>query len=144
MIEYINEIINLQKEIDSKNSKYNNLIMEARELYFNGYFYSCVVTSCSIAEHILRALFFDNVDVNKKHLSRKTQKYLSFIKAKAICEFLVSENVIPKKMLASFKILGELNSKYSNIISVSPKEDAQRALYHLHKICNHIPLSAKY
>jgi len=75
-----------------------------------------------------------------KHLSEETKKYLLFIKAKTICEFLVSESVIQKNLLASFKILGELHSKYSNIIVKSPKEDAKRALYHLHKILNQVDL----
>lgn len=127
-------------EREIKNHKYNNLVMEARELYFQEFYYSCVVMSCSIAEYILRDLFFDNIYINMVHLSNKTQKYLSFIKAKTICEFLVSESVIQKNLLASFKVLGELHSKYSNITAKSPKEDAKRALYHLHKILNQVDL----
>jgi len=123
------------------NPKYTSLTMEVRELYFQEFYYSCVVMSCSIAEFVLRKIFFDNINTNKKHLSNKTQKYLSFIKAKTICEFLVSESVIQKNLLASFKILGELHSNYSNITDKSPKEDAKRALYHLHKILNQVDLN---
>ncbi|MBN1804733.1 MAG: hypothetical protein JW837_05740 [Sedimentisphaerales bacterium] len=125
-------------EREIKNSEYKNLVMEARELYFQEFYYSCVVMSCSVAEFILRKMFFNNIKANKKHLSKKTQKYLSFIRAKAICEFLVCENIIQKNLLASFKILGELYSKYSNIIAKTPKEDAERALYHLHKILKQV------
>ena len=60
-------------EIENKSPKYNNLVVEARELYFQGFFYSCVVTSCLIAEYILRDLFFDNVDINTIHLSKKLE-----------------------------------------------------------------------
>jgi len=125
-------------EMQIKNHKYNNLFMEARELYFQEFYHSCVVMSCSIAEYILRSLFSDCIHINMKHLSEKTHKYLSFIKAKTICEFLVSESILQKNLLSSFKILGELHSKYSNIMAKSPKEDAERALYHLHKILNQI------
>ena len=125
-------------EMELTSNKYNHLVMEARELYFQEFYHSCVVMSCSVAEYILRDLFFDNIYINMQHLSNKTQKYLSFIKAKTICEFLVSESLIQKNLLASFKILGELDSKYSNITAKSPKEDAERALYHLHKILNQV------
>jgi len=126
--------------VEFKSYKYYNLVMETRELYFQEFYHSCVVMSCSVAENILRDLFFYNIYINMVHLSNKTQKYLSFIKAKTICELLVSESVIQKNLLSSFKILGELHSKYSNITSKSPKEDAKRALYHLHKILNQIDL----
>lgn len=139
--EKIGVILDRYNSLDSieiKNNKYNNLFMEARELYFQDFRYSCVAMSCSIAEYVLRNLFFDNVKINTKNLSENTQKYLSFIKAKTICEFLISERVIQKNLLASFKVLGELQSKYSNITAKAPKEDAERALYHLHKILDQV------
>ncbi|MHC4123022.1 MAG: hypothetical protein ACYSSI_05555 [Planctomycetota bacterium] len=117
---------------------FDELVVEAKELYIKEFYYSCVVMSCSIADCILRKIFYENINANKKHLSEKTQKYLSFIKGKAICELLVSESIIQKNLLASFKILGELYSKYSNITVKSPKEDAKRALYHLNKIFNQV------
>lgn len=90
--------------------------------------------SSATAEYILRDIFFRKVSVSSKSLSDDTQKYLTFIPAKAICEFLVSENAIPKNLLESFKLLGELWGRYSNVIPKKSEDDSQRALYHLHKI----------
>jgi len=44
--------------------KYKSLTMEVRELYFQEFYYSCVVMSCSIAECVLRKIFFDNINTN--------------------------------------------------------------------------------
>lgn len=141
--EKIDGILARRSSLDSieiQSYEYNTLFMEARELYFQEFYYSCVVMSCSFAEYILRNLFFDNVNINMKHLSQGSQKYLSFIQAKTICEFLVSESIIKKSLLSSFKVLGELHGKYLSISVKSPKEDAGRALYHLHKILNQVYL----
>lgn len=122
------------EQLKIKNEEYIDLVMEARELYFQKFFYSCVILSCTIAECILRNIFYNNIHLNNHDLEEKSLKYLSFIDAKTICELLVCENVIERSLLASFKILGELQTKYSNIITKSPETDAQRALYHIMKI----------
>lgn len=127
-------------KVGIKNCEYNSLLMEARELYFQQLHYSCVIMACAISERILRAIFFNKVQADGHHLEEKTKKHLSFLDAKAICEFLVSENIIEKKLLASFKILGELQTRYLNIMGKTPENDAERALRHLYKILRNVKL----
>lgn len=127
--------------IEMHNSDCKSLFMEARELYLQEFYYSCVVIAGSVAECVLRKLFLDKVSINMSHLSQGSEKYLGFIQAKTICEILVSEGTIKRSLLPSFKLLGELRSKYSTVTAKSPKEDAERALHHLDKVLHQVDLS---
>jgi len=106
--EKIDGILARHSSLDSigiQRCEYKSLFMEARELYFQEFYYSCVVMSCSFAEYVLRSLFFDNVNMNMKHLSQGSQKYLSFIQAKTICELLVSVKFRTSQMVLIWAIV---------------------------------------
>ena len=118
--------------------EYCNLLMEARELFINGYFYSCVAMCGTTAERILKDVFAKSLLVasngQPKPLNDEVIKDISFFSAKNICEFLVDAGVLDRKLRTSFKSLGELRNKYAHAGGKKPEEDARKAIGRLHSI----------
>lgn len=99
-------------------SKYCDLFMEARDLFIQGYFYSCVAM-CGIAtERILKDIFTRTVLVilNGKPtpLNNRAIKDLESFGAKEICEFLIKAGILSQKLRPAFKDLGELRNGYAH------------------------------
>ena len=118
--------------------EYCNLLMEARELFVQGYFYSCVAMCGITAERILKDIFTTSVlvisDGQATSPNDTAIKDLESFGAKEMCEFLIHAGVLDQKLRPAFKDLGELRNKYAHAGGKKPKQDASAAIAYLHTI----------
>jgi len=118
--------------------EYCSLLMEARELFVLGYFYSCVAMCGITAERIVKDIFSKSLLViTDSHAAPPTDeaiKDLESFGAKDICEFLIDALVLDRNLKPAFQALGKLRNKYAHAGGKEPKRDARAAIKHLHKI----------
>ena len=118
---------------------YTESLKEARQVYVEGYFYSCIAMCCVTAEKIAKDILIQNLfiqkDDNFEKIPKEAIKYFEKINLETIREILIKSNLISVTLRAPYKKLAELRNKYMHTIDITSKEaDAVSALNFLHTI----------
>ena len=118
--------------------KYSELLLEARELFVEGKFYSCVAMCGITAERIAKELFRTSLLMRGKNKwtfpSDEQSAILDRIEINDIRELLIKSEVIDENLRKPFQKLSELRNKYAHATGKKPKEDAKSAINYLHQI----------
>ena len=130
------ELPAIMVQVKSEEDEYIKLLYEARRLYIEGKFYSCIamcgVTSERIGKDILRRIILikklDKTDPSKfsKHLDR--------ISMDVVRELIIVAGVVDSSIRNAFVKLASLRDKYVHARSVESQKDAQKAIEYLHEI----------
>lgn len=128
--------------------EYFELLKQARDLYLQGYFYSCVAMCGITAERILKDIFSKVLLVSSRGKvvppNKDAIKNLESFPAKSICKFLINSGIIDKKLRPNFQKLAELRNKYAHAAGKNPEKDARSAVVHLHEIIKETVSIFKY
>jgi hypothetical protein len=118
--------------------EYRKLLIEARNLFTYGYFYSCVAMCGISAERILKDIFVGRFSVVSKGQTvppnAKSKKALESFSAKSICDFLAAAGFFDKTLQQHFAKLASLRNKYAHAGGKNAETDAREAINHLHAI----------
>ena len=119
--------------------RYSNLLLEARQLYLEGKYYSCVAMCGITAERIAKEVLRKNLLIRKKKdewnsPSDEQSEILDRIDMNSIRELLVKSGIVDNSLRKPFQSLAELRNKYSHATGDSPNDDAKSAIEYLHQI----------
>lgn len=114
------------------------LLVEARELYKQGHFYSCVAMCGITSERIVK-------DVLRQHIViRRRRRYIKLPKAAvpeldrfelvATARFLAKAGLLEEAVRTNIQKLAELRNTYAHGSGQNPQSDSLRALEWLHDI----------
>jgi hypothetical protein len=123
-----------------RRGEYYTLLIEARELYIQGYFYSCVAMCGITAERIIKDIFTESLCFKKhdksqpKGLNDKAKSDLDSFNSKKICDFLISSGILTAKLRKPLTELGKLRNKYAHAGGKDPDNDSRSAIEYLHQI----------
>ena len=122
--------------IKDKKEEYVKILHEARRLYVEGKFYSCVamcgVTSERIAKDILKRIILVK-KVNKATPS-KFFNQLDRIPMEIVRELVIAAGAVDSSLRNAFMQLAHLRDKYVHARQIASQKDAQKAIKYLHKI----------
>lgn len=123
-------------EIKDKGDNYVDLLHEARDLYVEGKFYSCIamcgVTSERIAKDILkRSILIRKLE--KTNPSRFSHQ-LDRIPMDIVRELVISAGLVEESIRSDFTELSNLRDKCVHARMIASKNDAQKAIKYLHNI----------
>ncbi|GFP19415.1 hypothetical protein HKBW3S03_00920 [Candidatus Hakubella thermalkaliphila] len=118
--------------------KYWELLSEARALFVEGYFYSCVAMCGATAERIAKELLRNTILLRSRDEwtspSDEQAFVLDRIEMNDVRELLVKSGVIDQKLRMPFQKLAELRNRYTHALGESAHDDAQKAIEYLHTI----------
>ena len=118
--------------------EYSELLLEARDLYVEGKYYSCVamcgITSERIAKELLQTSLLMRKKENWAFPSDEQAAVLDKIEMNNIRELLIKSEVIDNNLRKPFQNLSELRNKYAHATGEKPKEDAKLSINYLHQI----------
>jgi hypothetical protein len=138
----ITEIINRYKILPAivvNHGVYTKSLIEARQVYVEGYFYSCIAMCCVTAEKIAKEILIQNLFIqqgnNLEKIPAEAIKYFEKINLETIREILLKSKLISVNLRTPYKNLAELRNKYMHIREITAtKTDAISALKFLHNI----------
>jgi hypothetical protein len=135
-IERIWDLPNLN--ISNPSEPYGDLLIEARDLYINGYFYSCVAMCGIVGERLIKDVLRKHVIIEKggEKISPNAEAFdhLERVEIRGIVQFLKATELLSKDAVKAATDLIELRNTYSHARGKRPDEDAIRAIKCLHKI----------
>lgn len=113
--------------------EYVDLLVEARRLYEEGHFYSCVAMAGITGERILKDMFLASIRVVKggKVEAPTTDEEVASLEgfeAEKIRRFLLKSGIMPEKSAQALQRLMELRNKYAHAGGREPSTDSQQAL----------------
>ncbi len=119
--------------------RYSPLLLEARELFIEGKFYSCVAMCGISAERIAKEILRNNIKIKRDKKkwtlpSDEQSSILDRLDMYALRELLVKSNIIDISLRKPFTELAELRNKYAHALQINPKKDAKAAIDYLHQI----------
>lgn len=118
--------------------KHSELLYEARDLYIEGKYYSCVAMCGITAERIAKELLRISLLLRKKDKwtfpSDEQAALIDRIEINDIRELLIKSEVIEERLRKPFQKLSELRNKYAHATGKNPQVDAKLAIDYLHEI----------
>lgn len=118
--------------------EYLELLVEARQLYVAGYFYSCVAMCGIVGERLAKDALRAVVAVEKDGtLTRPTPKafdQLERVDASGIVRFLKEAGILSDEAAKASADLGELRNKYAHARGKAAKQDAVEAIRLVQKL----------
>lgn len=137
----LNEMIDRYKRLPAvmvQHGESSKLLYEARKLYVEGYYFSCIAMCGITVERIAKGLLLKSVlfrKGNKLSLpSKDLIKELNRIEINTVRELLIKSGVIDKKLRNPFIKLAELRNKYVHSGGENLENDAKNAIDYLHVI----------
>jgi hypothetical protein len=116
--------------------EYLPLLLEARELFLSGCFYSCVAMCGIVGERLVKDVFRSSVLIwkNGKVEPSTDTAFDQFerVEVSAIVRFLKEADLLSAEAAKSAMDLGELRNQYAHARGKKPQEDALRAIKLLH------------
>ena len=86
---------------------YTESLKEARQVYIEGYFYSCIVMCCVTAEKIAKDILIQNLFIQKfdkfENVPEEAIKYFEKISLETIREILIKSNLISSNLRNPYK-----------------------------------------
>lgn len=125
--------------------KYISLLIEARELFTHGYFYSCVAMCGMATERIAKDLYVSGFTLPSANRD-KLITILEHLNFTRIVDFLKEVGKINKETRSAMLQMGTLRDKFIHTKGPLPEfagddtsiqeqqEDAEKAIRHLHKV----------
>ena len=117
---------------------YSDLLVEARNLFLAGYFYSCVAMCGIVGERIIKDTLRASVLVKKgdKIQSPESKAFDQFerVDVSGIARFLNSAGILSDEAAKAAKDLGELRNSYAHARGENPEADAVNAIKLLHAL----------
>jgi hypothetical protein len=119
-------------------SDYLNLVIEARDLYIIGHFYSCVAMCGIVSERLIKDVFRVSILVQKngppQTPSDSAFDQLERVEVNGIIRFLKETNLITATAAKAAVSLYQLRNKYSHARGKAPQLDAIKAIKLLHAL----------
>jgi hypothetical protein len=118
--------------------EYLALLLEARELFVNGYFYSCVAMCGIVGERLVKDMFRASVLVRRNgNTERPTDAVfdqLEYIDISRIIEFLKKAELLGGDAAKAALKLGKLRNTYAHARGKDREADATEAIKELHAL----------
>lgn len=115
-----------------------DLLLEARNLFYLGFHYSCVAMCGIVAERIVKDVFRRNVvTLDKEFVQRPTDKafdQLERIDIRSLINFAAECSLISNEVKSAATKLGDLRNQYAHARGQNSEADALKAIEHLHSI----------
>lgn len=130
------ELPAIMVQMKSDKDEYVKLLHEARKLYIEGRFYSCItmcgVTSERIAKDILKRIIL----IKKLNGTNPSNffKQLDRIPMDVVRELIIAAGAVDSSLRNDFTKLADLRDKYVHARSIESQNDARKAVKHLHAI----------
>jgi len=120
------------------NDEYISLLVEARELFTMGYFYSCVAMCGIVGEKLVKDLMRGSILVSSEGgVSRPTEEafdQLERIDASAIVRFLNKAQLLCDDAKKAAVDLAALRNQYAHARGKNPQADALESIKKLHTL----------
>jgi len=122
--------------LQRSNDEYVNLLVEARDLFTNGYFYSCVAMCGIVGEKLAKDLLRGSilVAVEGASLRPPEEAFDQFerVDVSSIIRFLNRSGLLSDVANKAAEDLVSLRNKYAHARGKNPQSDAQAAIAKLH------------
>ena len=119
-------------------SEYVALLVEARDLYVSGNFYSCVAMCGIVGERIIKDVLRASVRLEKDgviHIPQdKAFDQLEYVEVAGIIRFLKEAELIAANPAKAAEDLGKLRNRYAHARGKNPDRDALEAIKLLHSL----------
>jgi hypothetical protein len=120
------------------NKPYGGLLIEAHDLYINGFFYSCVAMCGIVGERLIKDVLRTHVMIEKdgKTISPDADAFdkLEYIDISKIVEFLRATELLSEDAAKAATDLIRIRNKYAHARGKNENDDALKAIKYLHKI----------
>ena len=117
---------------------YLDLLLESRELYVAGYFYSCVAMCGIVGERLVKDVLRVSLLIQKEGTtaapSEKAFDQFERVEVNGIVSFLRESEILSKEAAKAARDLGELRNAYAHARGKDPKSDALKAIQLLHTL----------
>lgn len=124
--------------ITSVSKPYSNLLIEARELFLNGYFYSCVAMCGIVGERLIKDMLRNSVSIEKDGKNQRPSDeafdQLERVEVFGIINFLNKAGLLSNDAATAARKLGQLRNDYAHSRGKDSKKDAIEAIKYLHAI----------
>jgi len=118
--------------------EYLELLKEARDLYIDGRFYSCVATCGIVSERIIKDMLRASIKIEKdgKVETPESEAFdeLEYAEAFRLAKFFLKAGLLSKEAFKAAQALLELRNNYAHARGRQPKEDALKAIKLLHEV----------
>lgn len=123
-------------EINDKKDDYCKLLHEARELYIEGKFYSCIAMCGVTSERIAKDILKRTILIRKLEKTDPSKFFhqLDRISMDVVRELAISAGVVENSLRKDFTELANLRDKCIHARMIVSKNDAQKAIKYLHNI----------
>ncbi len=118
--------------------EYIELLLEARELFLAGHFYSCVAMCGIVGERLIKDVLRASVIIEKDgQLQRPQEKafdQFERVDVNGIVRFLKESELLCSEAAKAADDLGQLRNSYAHARGKKPKDDAIKAIKFLHTL----------
>jgi hypothetical protein len=118
--------------------QYRELLVEARELFVAGYFYSCVAMCGIVAERLIKDMFRTSLLIQRNGKTEIPTKeafdQLEQVEIRGMINFLKESGLLIENAAKSARVLGDLRNNYAHARGKAPQTDAIKAIKELHVI----------
>jgi len=116
--------------------EYLALLLESRELYIAGHFYSCVAMCGIVGERLIKDAFRASVLVQQSNSPQPPSDaafdQLERIEVNGIVRFLKEAELLSAEAAKAAESLGQLRNQYAHARGKAPQPDALKAIKLLH------------
>jgi hypothetical protein len=118
--------------------EYLALLQEARQLYIDGYFYSCVAMCGIVNERLikdtLRASILIEKDGKVERPASKVFDQLERVEVRGLAQFIREAGLLNEEAFDAAKKLGDLRNDYAHARGRQSQNDALKAIKWLHQV----------
>lgn len=134
----VERVWDLPPMIVKPDGEYLTMLLEARKLYLNGHFYSCVAMCGIVGERIIKDVFRTSVLIHKGGSPQSPPdsafNQLERIEVNGIIRFLKESVILNTEAAKAADSLGQLRNQYAHARGPSPQPDALKAIKLLHNL----------
>ncbi|MBI3960906.1 MAG: hypothetical protein HY328_19010 [Chloroflexi bacterium] len=118
--------------------EYLVLLLETRQLYLTGYFYSCVAMCGIVGERLIKDVFRTSVLIQKGGLAQLPSDtafdQLERVEVNGIIRFLKEADLLGAEAAKAGDSLSQLRNQYAHARGKAPQSDALKAIKLLHTL----------
>jgi hypothetical protein len=118
--------------------EYLALLLEARDLYIDGRFYSCVAMCGIVSERIIKDLLRASIWIEKDGKAEKPGseafEELEHAEVYRLAKFFLKNGLLSKEAFRAAQELGQIRNKYAHARGGQPQDDALKAIKLLHQV----------
>ncbi|MBI2817080.1 MAG: hypothetical protein HYX72_09085 [Acidobacteria bacterium] len=120
---------------------YLPLLLESRELFIAGYFYSCVAVCGIVAERLVKDLLRNSILVERDGVqsppTARAFDQFEYVDMSKLVQFLKEAGLLNEEAAKAALKLGQLRNRYAHARGKDPHNDAKNAIELLDKIVEH-------